>query len=263
MTVRTATTPLPFLLVAVLVLVPSACAPVGDADADTADAAGTADARGTAATAAAAAIVAQVMDAYGGRDALAGVEALRLDGTIVTHPAEAHGSFIRIVEGGDSLKVLLHYPQRVEIRIVDGDDGYNGSTPQSLSPASGPMLAAMQLQAARSWVPWILDAMEDRLEVERTDPDLTVLAGDLRDGLRLRFFIEGASHHVLRTESEMSTGGMSMVFATDYGDFREVDGILVPYVEESFASGTHTASLVVEQAEINPPEDQRRLPMGG
>jgi hypothetical protein len=208
-------------------------------------------------------VVDQVIAAYGGRDALERIEAVRLEGTIVTHPGEAHGSFIRIGQGRDTLKVLLHYPNRVEIRIVDGEEGYNGSTPGSLTPAGGPMLAAMQLQAARSWVPWVLDELRDRLEMERGSPDLMVLAGDLKPGLRLRFFVEGASHHVLRTESVMSMASMSMVFATDYGDFREVEGILVPFREESFASGTHTASLVVNEAIPNPPLDQRRLPMGG
>lgn len=209
------------------------------------------------------AVVDQVMAAYGGAEALSGIEALRLEGTIVTHPAQAHGSFVRISQGRDTLKVLLHYPHRVEIRIVDGDRGYNGSSPGSLTPAEGPMLAAMQLQAARSWVPWILNELRDGLEVERDSPDLMVLAGDLAPGLRLRFFVEGASHHVLRTESVMAMGSMSMVFATDYGDFRTVDGVLVPFHEESFASGTHTASLIVAEALPNPPPDQRRIPMGG
>jgi len=208
-------------------------------------------------------VVDAVIEAYGGRNVLAGVEAVRLEGTIVTSTQGEHGSFIRIVAGPDHLKVLLHYPQRVEIRIVEGDEGWNGGSPQTLAAASGPMLAAMQLQASRSWVPWILDEMRDSLKVERADSAVVVLSGPLKPGLALRFYVDGHSHHVLRTESDMTVGGMRMEFATDYGDFRTVSGLLVPFREESFASDTHTASLIVGHALVNPPEQQRKLPLGG
>lgn len=208
------------------------------------------------------AVVDAVVQAYGGSRAVDAVDALRLEGGIVTHPGEAQGSFIRIGEGPDRLKVLLHYPDRVEIRIVDEDEGLNGSSPETLGRASGPMLDAMHLQAARSWVPWILQDMRDRLVVERDDAGVVVLAGDVAPGLRLRFFVRTESHHVTRTESEMAMGPMSMVFATDYGDFRSVSGVLVAFSEESWASGTHTASLSVSHAVLNPPPDQRLLPTG-
>ncbi|MCG6955548.1 MAG: hypothetical protein LJF04_06105 [Gemmatimonadetes bacterium] len=208
-------------------------------------------------------VVDAVFDAYGGRDLLAGIEAVRLEGTIVTATQGGHGSFIRIVEGPDHLKVLLHYPRHVEIRIVEGDEGWSGGSPQTLAAASGPMLAAMQLQASRSWVPWILDEMRDSLEVERADSAVVVMSGPLRPGLVLRFYVDVHSHHVLRTESDMTTGGMQMEFATDYGDFRTVSGLLVPFREESFASDTHTASLIVDTVLVNPPQQQRKLPLGG
>ncbi len=208
-------------------------------------------------------VVDQVLAAYGGADALRATHALRLEGSIVTHAgAEVHGSFVRIDEGGSGLKVLLHYPDHAEIRVVDGDEGWHGSSPTSLAPAQGPMLAAMQLQAARSWVPWILVDLRDRLQVERSDDTVTVLGADLKRGLHLRFFVDASSHRVLRTESEMAMASMSMVFASDYGDFQQVGGILLPFREESFASGTHTATLSVEKAIPNPPDDQRKLPTG-
>ena len=60
----------------------------------------------------------------------------------------------------------------------------------------------------------------------------------------------------------MDVGGMKMEFATDYGDFRPVSGVLVPFREESFAAGQHTASLAVDTVFVNPTEGQRKLPMG-
>lgn len=207
-------------------------------------------------------VVDAVLDAYGGASVLKSVEALRLEGTIVTAMQGQQGRFIRIVDGPHSLKVLLHYPARVEIRVVDGDQGWNGSTPQDLEQASGPLLASMQLQASRSWVPWILDDLRDSLKVERSDSTVVVLSGPIAQGLALRFWVDAHNHHVLRTESDMNTAGMKMTFATDYGDFHEVSGVLVPFHEESFAAGTHTASLEADTAFINPPAAQRKLPMG-
>jgi hypothetical protein len=209
------------------------------------------------------AVVDAVLEAYGGSPALQDVEAVRLEGTIVTATQGEHGSFVRIVEGQDRLKVLLHYPGRVEIRVVDGADGWNGPSPESLVAAEGPALAAMRLQASRSWIPWILDDMRDSLAVERADADVVVMSGRLAPGLALRFFVDARTHRVLRSESDMDAGGMQMKFATDYGDFRQVSGVLFPFREESFAADTHTASLSVERVVLNPPDAQRKLPMGG
>jgi hypothetical protein len=206
-------------------------------------------------------VVDAVLRAYGGARVLKGIQALRLDGTIVTAEGR-HGRFIRIVEGPHSLRVLLHYSDHVEIRVVDGKQGWNGDAPQTLKAASGPMLAAMELQASRSWVPWILDEMRDSLSVERADADVVVMSGGLAPGLALRFYVDAHDHHVLRTESDMDTDGMKMDFATDYGDFRRVSGVLVPFREVSFAGGTHTASLTVQKARLNPPPADRKLPMG-
>jgi hypothetical protein len=208
-------------------------------------------------------VVDAVLQAYGGRDTLQNVEALRLEGTIVTAMGGRHGHFIRIVEGRHRLKVMLHYADHVEIRVVDGQQGWNGATPQTLRAASGPMLAAMQLQASRSWLPWIMDEMRDSLSVERADSTVVVMSGGLAPGLSLRFWVDASTHRVLRTESDMNVNGMKMEFATDYGAFHRVSGVLVPFREESFAAGTHTASLTVERAVVNPPAEQRKLPMGG
>jgi hypothetical protein len=207
-------------------------------------------------------VVDAVYQAYGGRDHLSDVRALRLEGTVVTAMGGQRGRFIRIVEGHESLKVLLHYPDRVEIRLVDGEKGWNGNTPQTMHEASGAMLAAMQLQASRSWVPWILGKMRDSLRVERADTSVVVMSGGLAPGLALRFWVDAHTHRVLRTESDMDAGGMKMTFATDYGDFRKVSGVLVAFHEENFAAGQHTASMEADTVLVNPSPDQRKLPMG-
>jgi hypothetical protein len=205
-------------------------------------------------------LVDEVMEAYGGRATLDAVEAIRLEGSIQAHTRQARGSFVRVTEGQDRLKVLLHYPSSVEIRIIEGNEGWRGPSPDRLAPANGPLLGSMKLQAARSNVPWIMDAMRDRLTVERSDDRLTVLSGEIQSGLTLRFFIDNTYHHVLRSESELAAGPMNVAFATDYGDFREVDGVAVPFREESFASGMHTATLLIQRAVVNPDDAGRRLP---
>ncbi len=206
-------------------------------------------------------VVDAVLEAYGGAGVLRTVQAIRLDGTIVTTTGEHPGRFIRIAQGPKDLEVLLHYADHVEIRVLKGARGWEGDAPQTLRAATGPMLAAMELEAARSWVPWILDEMRSRLRIERADTNVVVMAGGLAPGLALRFWVDARSHRVLRTESDMDTGGMRMAFATDYGDFRRVSGVLVPFREVSFEAGAHVATLTVERARINPPAAARKLPV--
>jgi hypothetical protein len=46
---------------------------------------------------------------------------------------------------------------------------------------------------------------------------------------------------------------MKTNFATDYADFRTVDGVLFPFREANFASNQSTGETVLTKIVVNPP----------
>lgn len=198
------------------------------------------------------AIVDQVVQAYGGSGVLEAVGALRLEGTITAHPRREQGTFRRSITGPGSMDVRLQYPSTTEIRVLSEWKGFRGSDPDHLTEVEGPLLGAMRLQGARASVPWILLGMKDALRVVAVRTEDVVLEGDLAPGLTLRFFIHRGTHRVTRSESEVRVGATVIPFSTDYADFRKVRGVLVAHLEETHASGVHTATTRVERVTVEP-----------
>jgi len=205
-------------------------------------------------------LVDDVVRAYGGRAALERVTAYRCDGRVVAlvHPRE--GPTTRLFQRPDRLRVELRYPGHPELRIVDGARGWRGDG-EDVESASGVMLDAMVLQAARAGVPWTLMEHADSVRVvePREDGGRTLVGLELRlaDGLTLRTYVDPVTHRVERSESLLDRGGMQTTFETVYSDFRKVAGVVFAFREENYASGTHTADTMFGKITLNP-----KLPAG-
>ena len=52
-------------------------------------------------------------------------------------------------------------------------------------------------------------------------------------------------------------GDAVVKFRTDYGQFRRVNGLLVAFREDTWASGVHTATKLVQTVVQNPATDLR------
>lgn len=217
------------------------------------------------------AVIDRILEAYGGADAVRAVTSLRQEGLVVTTGSQEHGSTVRIAHCPDRLSLVVQYPSRTEIRIVDDEGSWQGASPSSMTEVSGPMVSAMVLQAARTCLPGTLDAFRSSAHIEaaavapggvrETFGALTVIALEVAPDLRLRVWVSDETGLVLRSESVLAMGTMTMTFASDYADFRPVDGVLFPFREEAFASGTHTATIRLDTVEVNPEGDRARLPL--
>jgi hypothetical protein len=206
-------------------------------------------------------LIDRVMAAYGGPAALARVTSYEMRGSLDAPARGGKAVTIRTFQRPNRLRVVIHYPQQVEVRVLDGDKGWRGDE-RGLVAVTGPLLAAMRLQAARAAVPWILD--EHRAEA-RPAPALTVkgfryegVEITVGEGLTLRAYVDSATHFVVNVQGRLVTPAMSTAFETLYGEFRVVQGVVFPFWEENFASGVHTGSTTFDTVFVN-----RALPSGG
>jgi len=198
----------------------------------------------------------KILAAYGGRERLMAVRAVRMEGTVRALLRRMEGRTVRTFSRPNRLKVVLAYPGRPETRIVDGERGWRTDGSGQLNPVSGFLLSSMDLQAARANLPWLLDEGRDTLRhlgtaVENGTP-VSLLEVLLREGLTLLAVVETESGRIVRTFGTLRAPGMATHFETRYADFRPVDGILFPWSEETFASGMHTGSVTFDRITVDP-----------
>jgi len=200
------------------------------------------------------AVVDTVLKAYGGRAALAKVTSYRMEGSVAS-AMRGKGALVRTFARPDRLRIALDYPGQPETRVLDGSRGWRSDGKGNLSPVGGFLLSSMVLQAARADLPWLLD--ERRVSLKLLAPidggKLQGLELPVGDGLTLTVYVELATGRIVRSTGVLSAPGMSTNFATDYGDYRTVNGVLFPFREGNFASNQSTGETVITKVVVNPP----------
>jgi hypothetical protein len=199
------------------------------------------------------ALVDAVLRAYGGKAALDGVKAYRMEGT-VSSVMRGNGALVRTFARPDRLKTTLDYPNHPEARILDGGKGWRSDGKGNMAAAEGFLLTSMVLQAARADIPWILDKKRATLKVlpPMDGGKLQGLEIPLGEGLSITVYAESATGRIVRTSGVLETPGMKTNFATDFSDFRTVDGVLFPFREANFASNQSTGDTVITKITLNP-----------
>lgn len=194
-------------------------------------------------------------DAYGGLPRLERYAARLEEGRVVLtrdNPLRpgAAGRLARAWERPARLRVEIGYPgSEPEVRVLDGTRGWrNGNEVTGTAP-----YLAMVLQAARLDLPYLLASqrlrLEDRGTVRRGGKALRAVAVPLGSQVTLTVEIDPATGRILRSSGRMPVGGGATEFVAVYSDFRTVEGLLVPFREESWASGVKTGETTLERVE--------------
>jgi hypothetical protein len=200
------------------------------------------------------AILASIARAYGGPAAVERLDAFRIEGEVRAHVRGETARVRRDVLGADRLRVTLEYPGRTEVRILQGERGWRGTEAEQLPVAGLPHLA-MVYQLIRSTVPRSL--MHHRSHIVqagvRTEAGgrYLLLRFDGKQGLSIDFWVEDISRRVTRVEGTLASDTVKMSFATRYGDFRDVDGLLFPHSEENLVGGRHAGSTTIQSVSFS------------
>jgi hypothetical protein len=193
------------------------------------------------------ALVRRCVAAYGGKPALLRAAVTLQEGRVTSllHPGET-GRIARAYVRPGKLRVETGFPGAPgEVRVLDGGKGWRNG-----EEATGPRLAAMMLQAARMDLPALLSAWVDRVE-DRGDGEVEgrkvrVLALQPAPGLVVLADVDVGTARVLRSRGSSVDPGMPLAFETTYGDFRKVEGVLVPFLERNWANGRTTGETTLQ-----------------
>jgi hypothetical protein len=201
-------------------------------------------------------LIDSVLSAHGGVEALRGAAAYSMRGRFENLEQPGAATTFRTYQRPDRLRVVIHYPRAVEVRILNGQRGWRRVRSGMYVEETGPLLAAMRLQAARADAAWTL--AEHRAEARAIAPldqkghRYPGLAVTLGDGLELRLYVDPATHLVTVSESALRIGDAETTFRTIYADYRPIDGVLFAFREENFTEGEHTGSTFIDDVRVNP-----------
>ncbi len=196
-------------------------------------------------------IIRRCMNAYGGSRARVRLGAVRAVGKVSSglHPGEI-GTFSRTFVRGRGVRVEVGFTGSApEVRILEGARAFRYG-----EPAPRPVLAALQLEAARLDLPALLQDREaevqDQGEVEHEGRKLRVLGLELSAGTRIEAGIDPKSGRILYARGLSPSGPRELEVFTVFRDFRMVDGVLFAFREEGYANGEPTADVDLSAVEL-------------
>lgn len=198
------------------------------------------------------ALVDRCIEAYGGLQKLRGVTGWQEVGTLVS-PTRGEAVMARVFAPPERLRVEIRFANdSSEVRILNGERGW-----RSGQAVQGPLYVAMVLQAARLSLPLILREGKDRIqdlgETEAPGEPTRRLGLALRDGMRLEVEIDEKTARIMKSRSIAGP----LVFETAYEDFRDVDGVLFPFTETTWAMGHQTGRFEIDQISLDGDIDDR------
>jgi hypothetical protein len=197
-------------------------------------------------------VLSSIEAAYGGAEAVKRLDSYRLEGR-VDRIAGDSGQVIRDYLAPDRMKVGIVYPDRTEVRLVVGDEAWHFGRSGG-AKVRGSFRAAMVYQLLRSSVPGVLlrnrDRLEDRGLVEHAGGAHRMLAIRWSEDLEMRYWVEVGTNRVTHVEGTLRMGSRDTVFATEYRDFRTVEGALFPFREKNYASGRHVADTITDTVTV-------------
>jgi hypothetical protein len=196
-------------------------------------------------------VIRKCMAAYGGSRARVRLGRVRAAGKLSSrlHAGEV-GTFARTFVRGRGVRIEAGFAGSApEVRVLDGARAFRYG-----EAAPRPVMAALQLEAARLDLPALLQDREaevqDQGEVDHEGQKVRVLGLELSAGSRIEAGVDPKTGRILFVRGLTQSGPRELEVFTVFRDFRTIDGILVPFREESYANGEPTADVDLTAVEF-------------
>lgn len=214
-------------------------------------------------------VVETVINAHGGREAVASMKSLYAKGFISASMRKDSGVYERWYRRPGDLFVLISYSREHEVRLVTGGRGFRGDSPETLKEVSGPRLDAMLYQAnaidiVHMLMTEIANVRYEGIRSENGREGILLSFGHEFQGPSMQVLVDARSGLIIRTVGFFSVGGTNAWLAADYSDYRPVgpQKLMLPWRIANQSTGMHIGDTVIESFEINQsmPDERFALP---
>jgi hypothetical protein len=203
-------------------------------------------------------VVEKVIEAYGGRERLAKVKSIAAEGKIMALVRGDEGTYRRALRRDGNLFVDIVYSRSSERRILHDSKGYRG-TGGKVEVVSGPRYQAMVYQYNELNLPYGL--LDDTFTVRSMRKDtvngdaVNVLRLADREGNQMDVFVHAENHRIVKCEGIFVVGTESTSLSAEFGDFKTIDGVLLPFRIVNYAGGKKISVTTIRSYQINPAID--------
>ena len=203
------------------------------------------------------AVLKNLVESYGGERNLRKLDSMIQEWDMVALRSKRHGKDLRSIRLPDQLRVELRYPDKREIRVLNGDASHVLFDDRPAQAAREPQRDAMRLQLMRLYSPLVLRERRDSLSltVEGEYCALSLIDGDLR----VDYLVNTENWRIEKVVGTLRMNSTEMRFLTEYSDFDFVDGVLIHHKENKFAGGTNTAVLTLTAVTLDAALDAKRF----
>jgi len=215
-------------------------------------------------------LIARNLEAKGGLDRIKSVETLRMTGRTTVAP-RTEAPFVMEIKRPNRMRMEVTHRGQTMTQAFDGKTGWQvapfaGKTEPQVLPSQ--VTRGMEEQA--DFYGPLVDARAKGLTVEyaglvKLDTgeahrlDLTTKSGEKRS-----VFLDATTYLEVRGEATITAGGRTLVMESLIGDYRPVDGLVLPHRMESGPRGApERMRMTIERIELNVPLDDARFAMPG
>lgn len=201
------------------------------------------------------ALLKRAQQAMGGADKLAGVKDLTQAAEMIMDPAATGGG------GGMKIKQqnrwmapgILRQDQALPIgKIIAFSDGQSGwlALPQGVMPMPPPVLKQARGELFRAWIPLMLSDRDAARTVNATGPSTVDISGAGGDSVRVEFD-PATGLPVSQIYKETGMGGAPSEVKETFSDWRDVDGIKLPFKTLMEQNGKKAGEATISDIKLN------------
>jgi len=186
-------------------------------------------------------VLVNLIDSYGGESKLRKLDSMVQEWDMVALRGSRHGKDLRSIRMPGQLRVELRYPEKREIRVLNGNASHVLFDDRPAQSTRKPQHDAMRLQLMRLYSPLVL--WEQRESLIMTIEGEYCALSLIEEGLRADYLVNTENWRIEKVVGTLTVNGAQMRFLTEYSDFAFVDGVLVHRKENKFAGNVNTAVL--------------------
>jgi len=202
-------------------------------------------------------VLTNLIESYGGERNLRKLDSMVQEWDMVALMGNRHGKDLRSIRLPGQLRVELRYPDKREIRVLNGNASHVLFDDRPAQSARKPQHDAMRLQLMRLYSPLALRERRESLSVT-IDGEYCALSL-IEEGLRADYLVNTNNWRIEKVVGTLAVNGTSMRFLTEYSDFAPVDGVLVHQKENKYAGGVNTAVLTLREVTLDADLDEARF----
>lgn len=200
-------------------------------------------------------LIDEMIDAYGGEANLKKLNSFKTEWQMINMMRGDEGSVVVYAQFPDKFRTEVSGGMSgFETRVVNGERAGKAVMNRPISEQSGPMMTATKFGLKRIYTPLMLREIQPMLSLaEYKEGDKhKVLVYDQGQGMfAIKYFVNAKTKLVDKVTGTLKMQRREMEFIAEYGDYKEVGGVMIAHTENKFAAGMNTAFLNLQNITLS------------